>query len=312
MRAYLLRRAFAIVPVLLGISVLAFGLSLLAPGDPAPAIYQQVYGQPAPNSEELDKIRAAYGLNDPAPVRYMRWLLAAVRGDLGDSLRTGLPVLQELLTNSVHSLMLAVGGLALAALIAFPVGILSAVRHNSAADVLARLLSLLGASMPSFWLAYLLILLFAVQLRWLPVGGTGELRHLVLPCLTLGLGGAAALSRLIRSVMLEALGEDYVRTARAKGAPEHVVVLRHALRNALIPIVTTLSGMFAGVLAGAVIVEFVFAVPGIGSLILSAISFRDYPMIQGFVVYAGTIFVVINFIVDALYVWINPAIKLNA
>ena len=207
---------------------------------------------------------------------------------------------------------LAIGGLLIATLIAFPLGILAAVRHNTLIDFGARIFSLLGAAMPSYWLAYILILLFAVYLHWLPVAGSGSWRHLILPCFTLGLGGAALLSRLIRSSMLEALGYDYISTARAKGLSERRVILLHALRNVLIPVVTVMGTLLGLLLSGAIIVETVFAWPGLGRLIIDAISFRDYPVIQGFVLFTGTVFVLVNLIVDVSYTWIDPRVRLGA
>ena len=312
MHYYIARRVVSILPVCIGISLLAFLLGVLAPGDPAPALYKQLTGAPAADPVALEKFRIEYGLNDPLPIRYLRWAASALRGDLGYSYRSGRPILEELISSFGPSLQLAVGGLAIAILIAFPLGILAALWHNSLLDFVMRLLALLGAAMPSYWLAYLFILFFSVQLRWLPVAGTGSWQALILPCLTLGIGGAAVLSRLLRSSMLEVLGEDYVRTARAKGLREHIMILRHALRNALIPAITVLGGMFGGLLAGAVIVETVFARPGIGSLITNAISFRDYPVIQGVVLLGGTLFVVINLLVDLSYPLIDPRIRLGA
>lgn len=309
MYAYFLRRLVALLPVLLGISILAFGLGSLAPGDPTYAIYQQIYGQPPPNQTAVDQIRDQLGLNAPLPLRYTRWVISALSGDLGKSYRTGLPVLKELATNMRTSLQFAAGGLLLACLLAFPVGILAAVYPNSLVDLATRIFSLLGAAMPSYFLAYVLIIAFSVKLHWLPVAGVGNWRYLVLPWTTLGLGGAATLSRLIRSSMLEVIDSDYIRAARAKGVPERKVILWHALRNALIPVITVMGGMFGSTLAGAVIVETIFAWPGIGRLIIDGISFRDYPIIQGFVLFSGTIFVLVNLAVDMLYTIIDPRVR---
>jgi ABC-type dipeptide/oligopeptide/nickel transport system permease component len=309
---YFARRIVSLIPVLLGVSLLAFGLGLLAPGDPAPALYKQLYGVPAVDPASLAKFRQEFGLNDPVPLRYARWLGDAVRGDLGHSYRSGRPIMQEIVAGFVPSLQLATGGLLVAVLIAFPLGIFAALWQNSVSDFVLRALTLFGASMPSFWLAYLFILLFSVQLRWLPVAGTGSWQALILPCVVLGIGGAATLSRLLRSSMLEVLSQDYVRTARSKGLRERSIVLKHALHNALIPAVTIMGGMFAGLLAGAVIVEFVFSRPGLGLLITNAISFRDYPVIQGVVLLGGAVFVFVNLLVDISYTWIDPRIRLGA
>ncbi len=311
MSLYIARRLVSLIPVLIGISLLAFLLGVLAPGDPAPALYKQITGSPAADPVALEKFRVEYGLNAPLPVRYLRWAASALRGDLGYSYRSGRPIVQEIAYSFVPSLQLALGGLLVAILIAFPLGIFAALWQDTLPDFGMRVFSLMGAAMPSYWLAYLFILLFAVQLHWLPVQATGSWQGLILPSLTLGIGGAAVLSRLLRSTMLDVLNEDYIRTARSKGLTERSVILRHALRNSLIPALTVLGGLFGSLLAGAVVVETVFSRPGIGILITNAISFRDYPVIQGVVLLGGTIFVLINLVVDLSYMWIDPRIRLG-
>ncbi len=307
---YLVRRVLSLIPVWFGISFMAFGLGSLAPGDPASSIYQQTYGFAPPNEAALDELREELGLDDPFPIRYGRWTLAALRGDLGFSYRSGGAVWPELASRLWATLRLTIGGLLVASLIAFPLGILAAVHHNSLADLVARIFSLLGAAIPSYWLAYIFILFFAVHLQLLPVAGATSWRHLALPCLTLGMGGAAILSRLLRSSMLEVLGYDYIRTARAKGLVERKVILVHALRNALLPLVTVMGTFLGHQLTGTIIVETVFAWPGLGRLIVDSIFFRDYPMIQGFVLFAGTVFVLVNLVVDLSYTWIDPRVRL--
>lgn len=244
-------------------------------------------------------------------MRYARWVADAFTGDLGTSFRTGNPVFSDLLARFLVTLELAVPALAAAVAIALLSGVLSAVHRNSAIDHASRLGALAGASMPSYWLAYLLIIVFSVRLGLLPVAGRGDWRHLVLPTLTLALGAAPSLTRLTRSSTLEALGEDYVRTARALGYPQRVVVVRHALRNALLPLVTVAGLRFGHLLAGAVIVETVFAWPGLGKHIVDAIYDRDYPTIQGFVVFVGTVFVLLNLLVDLAYTALDPRIRLT-
>jgi len=308
--AYLARRLLSLIPVWWGISFLAFGIGSLAPGDAAPAMYIQLYGQPAPNQTALDELRAEYGLDDPFWVRYGRWLGGAVQGDLGHSFASGRPVAEELTSHIGITLQIAVGGLLVAIVVAMPLGMLAAAYPNTLFDLLTRLVALTGNAMPAYWLAYILILVFAVKLQWFPVAGTGSLKHLVLPAVALGLGGSASLSRLLRSSMLEQLNQDYIRTARAKGVRERLIIWRHALRNALIPLVTIIGNFFGFLLAGAVVVETVFALPGIGRLILDAISFRDYPLIQGFVLFTGTVFVLINLLVDMSYLVIDPRVRL--
>jgi peptide/nickel transport system permease protein len=250
------------------------------------------------------------GLDDPAPVRYVRWLGDAVTGDLGESYRTGKPVLESLAERFPTTLQIAGGGLLLAIAIAIPIGVIAAVYRRGPIDHLSRVLALLGASMPSYWVAYLLILLFSVRLGWLPVAGSETWKHAVMPALTLGIGGSASLMRLTRAEMLETLGQDYVRTARAKGLRNRTWLVRHALRNTMIPISTVLGMRFAGMLGGAVIVETIFSWPGIGKLVVDAIFDRDYPMIQGFVLFMGTVFLLVNLLVDLGYGLIDPRIRL--
>ena len=300
----------SLLPVWIAITFLAFGLGVIAPGDPAEAIYYHTFGVPPTDQAALDELREELGLNDPFLVRYGLWTYRAVQGDLGISYRTGDPVWNQMVSRLWATLKLALGGVMVALVIAFPLGILAAVRQDSSLDLAARLFSLIGAAMPSYWLAYLLILVFAVHLHWLPVAGSDSWQHLVLPCTTLGLSGAALLSRLLRSSMLEAMGNEYMRVARAKGLPERRVILVHALRNALIPVVTVMGTMLGFFLSGAIVIETVFAWPGLGRMMIDAISFRDYPVIQGFVIFAGTVFVLVNLAVDVSYTWIDPRIRL--
>ncbi len=312
MTGYIARRILSLIPVLFGISLLAFVLGFLAPGDPAGSIFYARYVNIPATEKALEDIREEFGLNDPFLVRYARWMSDALRGDLGKSYRTGRSVFEEFTLHLPNTLRLAVFGLMIGVGLAFPLGILAAVYHNSAADVITRVFSMLGAAMPSFWLAYLFILYFSVRLKILPVAGTGTWRHLVLPCVVLGIGSAASISRLLRSSMLDAFRSEYIRAARARGVTEFWVVVRHTLRNALIPVVTHAGGLFGFLTAGAVIVETVFAIPGIGSLVINAIGFRDYPIIQGFVIYTGTLFMLVNLAVDLSYTLIDPRVRLTA
>jgi peptide/nickel transport system permease protein len=308
---YIARRLAYLVPVWLGISILAFALSLLAPGDPVRQVLQ-AGGIDAPSSEQIIALRRELGLDQPGPLRYARWLGNALRGDLGRSYRTGEPVLQSLADRFPRTAELALVAVSLGLLIALPLGIVSALFRNRLVDQIARIGALVGASVPSFWLAYLLILFFAVQLRLLPVAGASEPRHIVLPALTLAVGAAASLTRLTRSAMLEELFQDYVRTARAKGLRERAVVVGHALRNALVAIVTITGIRLAGLLGGAVIVETIFAWPGIGKYVVDSIFIRDYPTIQGFVLFTGSIVLLVNLAVDVSYVWLDPRVRLGA
>jgi peptide/nickel transport system permease protein len=309
MLRFVARRLLYLVPVWIGISLVAFAMANLTPGDPARLALQRELGR-QPTAEETAVAREQMGLDDPAPVRYVRWLGDAVTGDLGTSYRTGTPVLESLAVRLPTTLQIAGGGLMLAIVIAIPLGIVAAVYQRGPLDHLSRVLALVGASMPSYWVAYLLILMLSVRLGWLPVAGSETWKHAVMPALTLGIGGSASLMRLTRAEMLETLNQDYIRTARAKGLRSRAVMVRHALRNTLIPISTVLGMRFAGMLGGAVIVETIFAWPGIGKLVVAAIFDRDYPMIQGFVIFMGTAFLLINLLVDLGYCLIDPRIRL--
>lgn len=309
MLRFIARRLLYLVPVWIGISLVAFLLTSLTPGDPARLALQRELGR-QPTTEETVIAREQMGLDDPAPIRYLHWLGDALTGDLGTSYRTGNPVLQSLAERFPSTLQIAGIGLIMAIAIAIPLGVLAAVHRRSAIDHLSRVLALLGASMPSYWIAYLLILLFSVRLGMLPVAGSQTWQHAVMPATVLGIGGSASLMRLTRSETLETLNQDYVRTARAKGLRSRTLLLRHVLRNTMIPISTVLGMRFAGMLGGAVIVETIFAWPGIGKLMVDAIFDRDYPMIQGFVLFMGTVFLLINLIVDLGYGLIDPRIRL--
>lgn len=309
MLGYVARRFAYLIPTWLGITLLAFVLSLLAPGDPARSYFLRTHGR-QPRPVELQLTRERFGLDEPVPQRYVSWVAGAVTGDLGTSFSTGRPVTDELTSRFPATLQLAVAATAVAVVVAVPIGILSAVRRNSLIDQTTRGVAMLGGSIPEFWLAFLLIILFAVYLQWLPPLGRGGPEHLVLPALALGLGEAAVLTRLTRSSLLEVLGEDYVRTARAKGIPERRVIMRHALRNSMSAIVTEIGLIFGFFLAYSAIVEIIFVWPGIGRFATEAIYQRDYTVIQGFVVFAGTLFLVINLVIDLLYMWLDPRVTL--
>ena len=310
LRSYVWRRLWSLLPVWLGISLLAFVLGNLAPGDPAEMILLQRTGE-IPTRAAVEQLREQLGLNAPAPLRYARWVGQAARGDFGLSYRTGAPVVRALLERLPSTLQLAAASLVFSILIALPLGVAAAVRRGSWVDHMSRLIALLGTSVPAFLLGYALIMLFAVTLHLVPVAGSDGAASLVLPVLTLALGEAAALTRLTRASMLEVLGEDYVRTARAKGVPRRRILVRHALRNALNPLLT-LTGVRAGrLLGGAVIVETVFARPGIGKLVVDSIHDRDYPLIQGFVLLMGTAFLLANLAVDLSYSRLDPRVRLT-
>lgn len=311
MRAYVVRRVLLLVPTLLGVSLLAFGLANLTPGDPAAELLRRTTDHP-PTPEAVAETRKELGLERPLPIQYVAWLGAAVTGDLGISYGTRRPVSAEIIRRIPRTMELALPAALGALLLALVLGVVSAVWRNRWPDHLIRMGSVAGASMPSFWLALLLIILFSLKLSVLPVAGReAGARSLVLPVLTLALAPTAVLSRFTRSTMLETLDEDYVRTARAKGLAGWRVVGHHALRNSCIPIATAFGTSLGHLMSGAVIIETIFLWPGVGKLAVDAILQRDYPMIQGFTLYAGIAFVAINLLVDLSYGLFDPRIRLE-
>lgn len=309
MERYLVRRIAYVVPLWLGVSLLAFGLGRLAPGDPARQLLVRITGQ-QPSQAEVEEMRHRLGLDGPVPVQYGLWVARAVRGDLGTSYLTGRPVSGSILETLPKTAELAGAAFVLALAVGIPLGIVAAARSWRWTDHVVRGLALVGASVPSFWLGYLLILGFAVHLGWFPAFGSGGLPHLVLPAVTLSLSVIAVLARLTRAALLETFGEDYIRTALAKGLRGRQVLLRHAFRAALNPVVSR-AGVDLGILFGfSLVVETVFAWPGLGFVTVQAIGARDYPFLQGFVLLMGTVFLFLNLVVDVLYTWIDPRVRL--
>jgi peptide/nickel transport system permease protein/oligopeptide transport system permease protein len=304
MTAYLLRRILIALPTLLGVVVLVFLMVRLAPGDPAVLLAGE-FATP----ETLEAIRARYGLDRSLPEQFFIYLEALLRGDLGESARSRRPVLEELKTYFPNTLELASAAILVAVLTGIPLGVLAALRPGSGLDLSVMVLALLGVSMPVFWFGLLAILIFSVGLGWFPVAGKGTLAHLVLPAITLGINATALLARMTRGTLLEVLSQDYIRTARAKGLAERVVIFKHALRNALIPVVTVVGLEFGTLLSGAVITETIFAWPGLGQLLVGSILARDYPVVQGAVLLVAISFVLINLLVDLLYAAIDPRVR---
>jgi peptide/nickel transport system permease protein len=306
MLRYLIRRLLLTIPVLLGVATLVFALIHFIPGDPA----QAMLGEGA-SPADIAQLRERLGLDQPLLVQYSSFLRGLLRGDLGVSLRNDQPVTQQILERMPATVELALASMAIAVLIALPLGIIAAVWRGTFADVGAMTLSLVGISVPNFWLGPLLAIVFAVELGWLPVGGRGTFAHLVLPAITLGAALAAILARMTRASLLEELREPYVLAARAKGVSRTRAVLHHALRNSLIPIVTILGLQFGVVLTGAVITETIFAWPGIGRLLIQSISFRDYPLVQGCVLLIAVTYVGVNVITDLTYGFLDPRIRVD-
>ena len=309
MLQFLIRRSATLLLVLFGVSVITFGLMFVTPGDPAQTIMRQQMGGRAPSEEAVDEFRQEHGLDDPIPVQYVNWAADVVTGDFRESYFQETKVSTMILNRAIPTLELAVAGIAVAVAISIPAGIISAIHQGQPPDYLSQFGALLGISMPNFWLGYLLIIVFSIQLEMFPVAGVGGLDHLVLPALTLGTGMAAIITRLMRSSMLEVLDEDYIQTAHSKGLRERIVVYKHALRNALIPVVTIIGLQLGYVLNGAVVVEIVFQRPGLGNLLIQSIFSRDYPVVQGLVLVIGGIFVFTNFAVDIAYRFIDPRIS---
>ena len=301
---YLIKRLISTIPVLIGISLLLFFMLRMLPGDPA----QVLAGQMA-TPEEIENIRHQLGLDRPIYEQYAVFLSRLVRLDLGRSARTQNPVIDEVWARLPNTLTLSVVAIALACLFGIPAGIISAVRPYSWVDYLVTLSALFGISMPAFWLGLMLVVVFSVVLKWLPAGGTGSWQHVILPSITLAALMIAFIARMTRSTLLETLSLDFTTTARSKGLPEKVVIIKHALRNALIPIITVVGLQFGFLLGGAVLTETVFAWPGLGRLIVDSILARDYPMIQGAILIFGLLYVFVNLIIDLIYAFVDPRIR---
>ncbi|MCI0526056.1 MAG: ABC transporter permease [Nitrospira sp.] len=304
MMVYIAQRLLWIIPVILGVSTLVFFFIHLIPGDPV----ELMLGESA---EPADKqaLREELGFNKPILHQYLQFLGGLFRGDLGRSLHTQKPVLQSIFLRFPATLQLTFAALLIAVSIAIPMGVVAATRQYSFLDNSSMFLALFGVSMPNFWLGPMLIILFSINLGWLPVSGKGGWDHLVLPAITLGTSMAAILTRMTRSSVLEIIHEDYVRTARAKGLRERTVIFKHALRNALIPVITLVGLQFGALLSGAVITETIFAWPGIGRLTIEAINKRDYPLVQGCVLAISFSYVLVNLLTDMVYSVIDPRIR---
>jgi peptide/nickel transport system permease protein len=291
------------IPVLFLLTIIIFGVTRLR-GDPT---YQ--FAPPDASTEEIEAIRRAYGFDRPLHEQYLTFMAGVLRGDFGDSFRYRQPAMPLVLERVPATLLLTFAALFVAWLVALPTGLISALRQNTPVDLAATSISVIGRAMPNYWLGIMLILLFSVELRWLPVSGTGDWRYLVLPAVTLGLSVATTLTRLIRSSMLEIIRQEYITTARSKGLSEWVVVMRHALRNSLIAVVTVFGLQTGWLLGGAVIVEQVFAWPGMGRLMLQAVYTRDMALVQAGVFVSALIIMGINLFVDVIYTLLDPRIR---
>lgn len=310
MTRYAARRLVLLIPVLVGLSVVIFAMTHLTPGDPVRVILGDEYDE-----ERAAQVREQLGLDRPLPVQYLSWVRDVSRGDLGDSLFMRDPVLSLILDRLPLTIQLAASSMVIAIIVAIPLGTASAIRRNGVLDILGRITATIGIAVPVFWSGILLILIFGLELGWLPAGGSPDrfgYRALVLPSLALGLANASLLTRMTRASVVQVLGEQYVTTARAKGLHERTVYIRHALRNALSPILTVIGLEIGTLLGGAVLTERIFGLPGLGSLLVESIYRRDFPVIQGTVLLVALIFVVVNFLVDIAYALIDPRVRYSA
>jgi peptide/nickel transport system permease protein len=301
---YIINRLTQTLVVIFGVSLISFGVTF-ATGDPTYLLVG-----PQATQEQIDTLRHQLGFDRPWPIQYVDYMSRALHGDFGVSLRSHDPAFALIMGRMPLTLELAGAALLVSLLVAVPVGIFSAVRRNTFYDTFSMLGALLGQSVPAFWLGLMLILVFGVELRWLPISGAGDIQHLVLPAITLGAFSTARNARLIRSSVLDALSNDYVRTARAKGLSQPVVLVRHVVKNAMLPVITVIGLDLGSLLGGAVITETIFAWPGVGRLIVQAIETKDYPLIQTAVILLAVLFVMINLVVDLTYTYLDPRIRL--
>jgi len=305
MSAYLLQRLLLTIPILLGIVILTFFMVHLTPGDAVSAMQ----GQMKMSAQQMEQLRQALGLNDPLHVQLGRYLMKLIQGDLGRSLFGGQPVALLIASNIGATIQLTVAAMVVAIVIGMPLGVLAAIKRGTLCDAVSVIVAMIGVSIPSFWLGLMMIQLFAVTLGWLPITENRSARGLIMPAAALGLAEAAIIVRLTRATMVEILNADYVRTARAKGLLDHIVLWRHALRNGLLPLITMIGMQFGTLLGGAVVIENVFARQGLGTLVTQAVINRDFPVVQGCVLVAATMYVLVNLLVDILYVVIDPRIR---
>lgn len=304
MHKYFIRRILLMIPILLGVSLIVFSLMHLTPGDPVQIMLGE-FAQPA----QIEQMRDSLGLNDPLHIQYFNFIKNAVHGDFGDSIHYHKPVIQLIKERIKYTAFLSVAGMFVSYIIAFPIGIISAIKRYSLFDDMAMIFALSGISIPNFWLGIMLILLFSLKFGVLPATGVGSWQHLILPAITLGTAGAALTTRLVRSSMLEVINKDYIRTARSKGLTEKVVVYKHALKNAMLPVLTMIGLRLGFILGGAVITEKVFARPGMGRLLVDSIFRRDYLVVQAVTIIIALTVLTANLVIDLIYSFIDPQIK---
>ncbi|MFW5981237.1 MAG: nickel ABC transporter permease [bacterium] len=304
MTKYILKRILMLIPVLIGVSIIIFLILHLSPGDPATVMLG-----PRATQAEITQLRENMGLNKPLPVQYLTFITNAIKGDFGRSIRTNNPVISEIMSRLPNTIQLSLAGILFSIIIGFPLGVLAAVKQNSFTDRLSSFLALVGFSVPNFWAGLMLMLLFAVLIPILPSSGHGTWKHLVLPAIGLGIQTTAVIARMTRSSMLEIVRQDYVKTAKSKGINKRIVLFRHIIRNALIPVVTIAGLYFGHSLGGVVATETVFSYPGVGRLLVDAIRNQDYPVVQAGVLFFALGVGIVNLLVDITYAYLDPRIK---
>lgn len=309
MNAIVISRVLQIIPVIIGISLITFILIALAPGDPADIATRAILDTDSPPQEAVMKMREEMGLDQPMHIQYLIWLSRAVQGDLGYSYLSHRSTLTEILYYLPTTILLSVLAMSISIIVGIPLGIIAAVRQNGIIDHICRVISVLGNSTPEFFLAIVLLLIFAIELRMLPVAGSEGIQYFILPSVVLAVGLIAITSRIMRTSMLEVLEQNYIQTARAKGLPRNTIITRHAIKNAMLPVLTYMGTQFGWLFGGAVIVESIFALPGIGRLTVDAVGTRDIMILQGCMITFALIFVVVNLFVDLSYIYLNPSIR---
>lgn len=304
MGKFIAKRLLAMIPVLIGITFIIYTILALTPGDPAVAILGETATQ-----EQIEELREEMGLNDFFVIRYFKYIFNAVRGDFGTSYRTGLSVVSELMARLPYTFILAFFGVGLATIIGVPIGIVSAVKQYTLTDNVVTAVAMIMCSVPPFWLSLMLMMLFSLKLGWFPSIGVDSWRNFVIPIVAMAIGNMATMIRMTRSMMLEVIREDYIRTARAKGASERTIILKHALRNSILPVVTQVGISFGFQLGGAMVCETVFSIPGLGNMIITAVRQKDIPMVMGAIIFVAAAISLVNLLMDVVYVWIDPRLK---
>ena len=307
---YLIKRLLMTIPVLIGITFLAFMLGVIAPGDPA-VEYLSMDGVSAPTEEEIEKAREEMGLNENIFLQYGKWTIRAFKGDLGKSYITKTSIREEIQRRLPITFSVSLMAMFFVVTISIPISIIMALKKDSTIDKAGRMVSLILASMPGFWIAIIMLSIFCEKLKWLPTSGYGTIKHLMMPGFVLAAGTIGTIMRLHRATLIEALGQNYIITARSKGLKEKVITFKYAFINSLMPIVTLLGNYFGGILGGSTVVEVIFGIPGMGSYVIKGIMSRDYPVIQGYVVFTGIIFLAFNLLIDLCYLILNPRMRLG-